>query len=186
MSQSCPKHPHDKSSRDEALHVHRNGIVRDPSRESAARSLAIELARLLNDDKCTDILVLDLRGISQATDYFIVASGTSQRQMRSAGVHAEELAREHQSKPISHNLNEKDANWFVLDFVDVVVHIFEPETRTFYDLEMLWGDADHIEWQRPDASKAGSSDSESGSRNRAGLRPGDVIPKTRPPQPPQA
>lgn len=183
MSDPRPKRPHDGSSRDETLHVHRNGIVRDPARESAARSLAIEIARLLKDDKCTDIVVLDLRGISQATDYFIVASGTSQRQMRSAGLHAEELAREHQAKPISHNLAEKDANWFVLDFVDVVVHIFEPETRAFYDLEMLWGDADHVEWQRPDASKAESPDSESDTRNRAGLRPGDVIsPKARPPQ----
>lgn len=183
MSDPRPKDQHDGSSRDEALHVHRNGIVRDPTRESAARSLAIEIARLLRDDKCTDIVVLDLRGISQATDYFIVASGTSQRQMRSAGLHAEELARERESKPISHNLAEKDANWFVLDFVDVVVHIFEPETRAFYDLEMLWGDADHVEWQRPDAFKPDTSEAESGSRNRAGLRPGDVIsPKARPPQ----
>lgn len=170
------------SSRDESLHVDRSGIVRDPAREELAKSFAIEVARQLQDDKCSDVVVLDLRGISQATDFFIVASGTSQRQMRSAGVHIEEYARSQQIKTISHNLNDRDSNWFVLDFVDVVVHIFEPETRAFYDLEMLWGDAAAVAWERPERNRDTGDAPPSETRNRAGLRPGDVIPSEQSPR----
>ncbi len=181
MNPSRSGQPETPSSRDESLHVDRSGIVRNPAREEVAKSFAIELARQLLDDKCSNVVVLDLRGISQATDFFIVASGTSQRQMRSAGVHIEEYAREQQIKSISHNLNDRDSNWFVLDFVDVVVHIFEPETRAYYDLEMLWGDAEPVAWERPERSRESGNITRGETRNRAGLRPGDVIPSDQSP-----
>ena len=163
------------AGRDELLGVSRDGGARtDPARADAARELSIEAARMLKDDKCEDVLVLDLRGHSSVTDFFVIASGTSDRQMRSTGLHVEALAREHGFEMHRSNLKEREATWLILDFIDVVVHLFEPETRLFYDLEMLWGDVDRIEWRRPrDREDEGRSDDR---RNRAGLRDDEVIP----------
>jgi ribosome-associated protein len=167
--------PTDATDRDEKLKVQRSesNIRRDPAREARALELAVAIARLLHDDKCEDVQVLDLRGRSQVTDYFVIASGTSQRQMRSAGLHAQELGEGQGFDAQNHNLNDKDSTWFILDFIDVVTHIFEHETRLFYDIEMLWGDAEAIEWRRPEDRDADESD----DRNRAGLRSDDVLPE---------
>jgi ribosome-associated protein len=165
----------ESAGRDELLGVSRESEVRrDPERVEAARELSIEAARMLKDDKCEDVLILDLRGHSSLTDFFVIASGTSDRQMRSAGLHVEEMARERGFVLHRSNIKEREATWLVLDFVDVVVHLFEPETRLFYDLEMLWGDVDRIEWRRPgDRDDDARTDDR---RNRAGLRDDEVLP----------
>jgi ribosome-associated protein len=93
--------------------------------------------------------VLDLRGLSQLTDFLVLASGTSDRQMRSAGDDVSKVGEKQGFAPLHHNLNETRADWRVVDLVDVVVHIFEPNTRSFYDLEMMWGDAPRLTWERP-------------------------------------
>lgn len=129
-------------------HARATGISRKPEDEASARAFAIDVARSLRDDKCEDIIVLDLRGKSQVTDYTVIASGTSERQMRSAGKHAEEVGVEAGFASMHDNLSESGATWIVIDFVDVVVHIFEPATRAMYDLEMLWGDAERIPWRQ--------------------------------------
>lgn len=116
-------------------------------RSEQARAFAIEAARLLEDDKCTDIVVLDARAQSQMTDFIVIASGTSERQMRSVLSHVEELG-EGQSFRAFRSSTDERATWLLADFVDVVVHVFEPNTRAFYDLEMLWGDAPRVRWQR--------------------------------------
>lgn len=122
-------------------------VIKDPAQSEQARAFAIDAARVLRDDKCDNVVVLDLRGLSQVTDFFVIASGTSDRQMRSAGQHVEDLGREsHDMTAIHQNLRENDPTWVVLDFVDVIVHVFEPETRMLYDLEMLWGDAPRVKW----------------------------------------
>lgn len=115
--------------------------------DADAERFAIDLARLCADDKCTQVVVLDVRGLSPITNFLVIASGTSERQMRSVLSHAEELAQERGINP--HGLS-KDAggHWLVADFVDVVTHLFEPNTRAHYDLEMLWGDAREIAWER--------------------------------------
>lgn len=120
---------------------------RTPRDTAAAHALALAAARSLADDKCTDVVVLDLRGLSQATDFFVVASGTSDRQMRAAASHVRETAAQ-----LGHDIHGSSADdrttWVVLDCVDVVVHVFEPNTRAYYDLEMLWGDAPRLDWDR--------------------------------------
>jgi ribosome-associated protein len=122
-------------------------VIKDPAQSEQARAFAVEAARCLRDDKCENVVVLDLRGLSQVTDFFVIASGTSERQMRSAGQHVEDLGRDsHNMTAMHQNLRETDATWVVLDFVDVIVHVFEPETRMLYDLEMLWGDAPRVKW----------------------------------------
>ncbi|MBX3383099.1 MAG: ribosome silencing factor [Phycisphaeraceae bacterium] len=117
-----------------------------------ARAFAIDVARMLHDDKCSDILLLDVTGMSQVTDFIIIGTGTSDRQMRSALMHVEELGSSRGMRTF-HSSTDDRATWLLADFVDVVVHLFEPSTRTHYDLEMLWGDAPRLAWERPDQIK---------------------------------
>jgi len=111
------------------------------------RAFAVEAARTLHDDKCEHVVVLDVRELSQVTDYLVIASGTSDRQMRSALHHVRELGEE-MGIPSVRSSADQRATWVLADFVDVVCHVFEPNTRAHYDLEMLWGDADRVPWKR--------------------------------------
>lgn len=113
-----------------------------------ARTFAVDSARLLHDDKCTDIVLLDVRGLSQVTDFIVIGSGTSERQMRSVLMHVEELGAKQGFTAFRTSTDER-ASWLLADFVHVVVHLFEPNTRAHYDLEMLWGDAPRVKWERP-------------------------------------
>jgi len=117
-----------------------------PTRQTeAARRFAAAAARVAAQDHCEDVVVLDLRGISQVCDYFVIATGTSDRQMRAATDHIEQLAREHNDKPFQTSGYE-EGTWIVSDYIDVVIHIFNDELRAYYDLDSLWGDAPQIEW----------------------------------------
>ncbi len=132
-----------------------------PVDPEALRRFVIDAARLVRDDKCEDVVLLDVRALSQVTDYIIVASGTSERQMHSVLDHVQELGEKLGFKPFRSSTDER-SSWILLDFVDAVVHLFEPNTRAHYDIEMLWGDAPRLEWERPDQQ----------SRDRAGLNAG--------------
>ena len=149
----------------------------DAARSEATRLFCIEAARSLTDDKCEYVLVLDLRGRSQVTDFFVIASGTSDRQIRSAADHVADMASSRGISLYRSNLDESRANWIVLDFVDVVVHAMLPETRRYYDLELLWGDAPRVAWQRPGDAPSEARPSLPGERNRAGLTERDVLPR---------
>ncbi len=118
----------------------------DPER---TRAFAIECARLFKDDKCENIVVLDVRGRSQVTDYVVIGSGTSDRQMNSAIDDAVELGERQGFSAMRTNRDDR-STWLLADFVDVVAHLFEPNTRAYYDIEMLWGDSPRVEWRRPD------------------------------------
>lgn len=135
------------------------------STAAPARTFAVEAARLLEDDKCHDIVVLDVKGLSQVTDYIVIASGTSERQMSSVLSHVDDLGKERSFTAFRTSGDER-STWLLADFVDVVVHIFEPSTRAHYDLEMLWGDAPRLEWTRTDAPSRTH-------RNRARVASGD-------------
>lgn len=117
-----------------------------------ARAFAIEAARLLEDDKCEDVLVLDVRGLSHLCDFIVIGSGTSDRQMRSAAAEVIDLGKGSGHPSVRQNVDER-TTWYVVDFVDVVVHVFEPNTRAYYDIEMMWGDAPRLEWRRPEGEK---------------------------------
>lgn len=131
----------------------------------AVREFAIDLARLAGDDKCENVLLLDVRDLSQVTDYILIATGTSERQMHSVIQHVAELGLA-RSFPVFRSTEDEGSTWLLADFVDIVVHLFDASTRAHYDLEMLWGDAPRVEWERPGKP----------SRNRAGLAPGEPLP----------
>jgi len=109
--------------------------------------LAVEAARLLNDYHCTDILIFDVRAMSQVTKYVVIATGTSDRQIKALAGHVHQLAKGHGYQRYGSD-QDRESRWIVLDFVEAMVHLFEPATRAFYDLEMLWGDAPKVSWRR--------------------------------------
>lgn len=120
---------------------------------SSARAFAIEAARLLADRHCTDVLVLDVHGLSQVSDFVIIGTGTSDRQMKSLADELGDLAVEHGEQVFRTN-RDTGVTWVVIDFIDVVAHLFEPNQRAYYDLEQLWSDAPHIPWERPGKDNA--------------------------------
>lgn len=112
---------------------------------------AIEFAKagatLCADLKCRDVRVLNVAGLSPVCDVLVLATGSSPRQMRTIGVQVEELGEEHGlSSIIGFKRSEANDAWIALDLVDVVVHVFNEESRSFYDLDGLWSDAEEIKW----------------------------------------
>ncbi|QQE10547.1 ribosome silencing factor [Planctomycetota bacterium] len=112
------------------------------------KRFVVESARLLKDTHCEDVIVLDVRGVSQLTDYVIFASGTSDRQMRSVGDDIEQLAKKQYGMERLGQERDPSITWLVLDFSSVMIHLFEPATRAHYDLELMWGDGKRVAWER--------------------------------------
>jgi ribosome-associated protein len=97
-------------------------------------------AAICADNKANDVVLLDLHGVTDMTDYFIVASGTSDTHVRSVAQHVVESLRKDGVRVQSVE-GLAQGRWVLLDYVDFVVHVFHPSLRAFYQLERLWGDA---------------------------------------------
>ena len=107
------------------------------------RDFAIEAAKIARNMNCTEITVVDLRGKSPATDYFVIATGTSSLQARSVSDEICKLAKDSDLVRFG-QAGYEQGRWILIDFVNVVVHLFDAEYREYYNLEMLWGDAEKI------------------------------------------
>jgi ribosome-associated protein len=114
-------------------------------RNAQARRFALAAAEVAAGRHCSDIVVLDLRGKSPATDYFVIATGTSGRQMRTVADEISESARKCGLQRFG-RAGYEQGKWILLDFIDVVIHIFDSTYRDYYDLELLWGDAKRIKY----------------------------------------
>ena len=124
-------------------------VSRNSDKSSSDRSLQLALAaaRTAADNRGQDIQLLDVREMTQLFDYIVIASGTSRRQLHAI------------SEEIDHTLEDdmddkrmgiegyRESRWIILDYGSIVVHIFDAETREFYRLEELWGDAKKVEWE---------------------------------------
>lgn len=125
---------------------------------SETKNLAVNLARIAAEHRCRDVTVLDLRGISPVADFFVIATGTSGRQMKTVVAKMEDYVREQAGATLLGQEGLESQHWVLLDLVDVIVHVFAPDARSYYALELLWGDAPQVEWEtepRGPASKAG-------------------------------
>lgn len=111
------------------------------------REFAIDAARLLADNRCEDVRLLDVTGLSQVCDYILIGSGTSDRQVRSVSQKLGELGKE-RGEHVFRSSRDDSATWVVTDFVDLVVHVFAPSHRAYYDLEGLWADGRPVDWKR--------------------------------------
>jgi ribosome-associated protein len=96
------------------------------------------------DKKALDVVVLDLRKTPAFTDFFLLCSGQNTRQVQAIADAVEETLRAAKIRP-SHIEGYARAEWILMDFFSFVVHVFSPQTREFYSLERLWGDAERIE-----------------------------------------
>jgi ribosome-associated protein len=116
-------------------------MAQSPNRSNrVSAALAQRAAALCLDHKATDVVILDLGGVSDMTDFFVIASGTSDTHVRSTAEHLIEGLKA-EGQPVHHAEGITQGRWALLDYVDVVVHLFHPTLRSFYQLERLWGDA---------------------------------------------
>lgn len=97
-------------------------------------------AALALERKADDVVGLDLQGISTATDYFLLATGKSDIQVRAIAEHVIDELKKESLRP-SHVEGLQEGRWILVDYFDFVVHVFHPSVREFYQLEALWGDA---------------------------------------------
>jgi ribosome-associated protein len=112
----------------------------------SARQRALLAARTAQDNRGTDIVVLDMRPLTNLFDFFVIASGTSRRQLHAVSEEIDRvLEQEHHDRRLGIEGYE-ESRWILLDYGDVVVHLFEPETRAYYALEDLWGRAKQVPW----------------------------------------
>ena len=125
----------------------------DPARAAARTAVridddsqrtAVTAARAAQEKKAENVVILDLRGISGYTDFLVIGSGTSDRQLEAIadGVEKELSAQGHRAIGAE---GQRGGRWVLLDFGDVVVHVFHQEERGHYDLEGLWADAPRVE-----------------------------------------
>ena len=109
--------------------------------ERPGRGAELEAAlAACGERKAVDGIVLDLRGLTDATDYFVVVSGTSDTHVRAIAEHVIETLRNRGAR-VHHVEGMSAGRWVLLDYLDFVIHVFQPALREFYQLERLWGDA---------------------------------------------
>ena len=114
------------------------------SQTFSSLELAQRAAAILTDRKANDVVLLSLKGVSDMTDYFLIASGTSDTHVRALGSAVLEDLKKETGQMAHHVEGLQQGRWVLLDYVDFVVHVFHPTLRSFYQIERLWADADVI------------------------------------------
>ncbi len=111
--------------------------------EAETLAFAVGAARLAQEYRAEDVTVVDVRGLSSVWDFFVIGTGTSERQMHAVIDRIEDWAVSQGRRPFK-LADSHQASWILADYVDVAIHLFDAEHRRFYDLDGLWGDAPRI------------------------------------------
>jgi len=130
--------------------------TRGAGQKKRSKKLPAEVSKAVRaalDKKAQDVVVLDLRGTPAFTDFFVLCSGLNQRQVKAIADAVEETLRAAKVRP-AHIEGYDRAEWVLMDFFSFIVHVFTPQTRAFYGLERLWGDAERIDVSDEPAKKA--------------------------------
>jgi ribosome-associated protein len=122
-----------------------------------SRQIAVTAARAAAAKQAADVTILDVHSLIVITDYFVICSGQTDRQVKTIVEEVEKAVRELGEKPIRRE-GEADSRWVLLDYIDVVVHVFAEQEREYYDLERLWRDAPRVGWNGSEQAAAGSLD----------------------------
>ncbi len=113
-------------------------------RTLSSKKKALLCAKAAKDKKAEDIIILDVKNISSVADYFIICTAASGRQMKAIYENIDEAVSQ-EGEGFHHIEGLHDSRWMLMDCYDVVIHIFDEETRDYYGLERLWGDAPRVE-----------------------------------------
>lgn len=134
--------------------IERLSVTQTPHPTKATRKLpiggverALLAARTAEDNRGTNIVILDMRELTSVFDFFIIANGTSRRQLHAM---SEEIDRVFEQEQGDHRLGiegYEESRWILLDYGDIVIHLFEPETREYYALEQLWSHAKRLPFE---------------------------------------
>jgi ribosome-associated protein len=119
--------------------------------------IAVTAARAAAAKQAANVTILDVHGLIVITDYFVIASGETDRQVKTIVEEVERAVRDLGEKPVRRE-GDTDSRWILLDYIDVVVHVFAREEREYYDLERLWRDAPRLGWNASEQAAAGSRD----------------------------
>ena len=142
MAFTCRKSPFAVNAKSRARLQH------DTKQQGGTDLNSIEIARLairaLEDKKAEEIKTIDISEVSVIADYFIIANGTNRSQIQALSDHVEETLGK-AGVPLRQIEGYQNANWVLLDFHDVIIHIFDKENRLFYDLERIWRDGKPVE-----------------------------------------
>jgi len=132
-----------------------------PGRMARAQELAAVCARIGDDNRGKDILLLDLRKATSLVDFFVIITASSRRQSHAI---AEEIDKEMKKRGEAKLAVEgsEEGRWVLIDYGDFVVHVFSAEARSYYALEEIWGDAERLDWQDPDRPRPAAPPSDAG------------------------
>lgn len=129
-----------------AVPSHRQSADRETARDELDGVIAERVRKAVeaaDDRKAVDLKVLALAGVSDFTDYFVICSGTSDRQVQAIASAIDETLRKGKVRPL-HQEGVSVGQWVLLDYGDFIVHVFQEETRRYYGLERLWSDAPDV------------------------------------------
>ncbi|MDP4200768.1 MAG: ribosome silencing factor [Bacteroidota bacterium] len=138
-----------------------------PQAEDPIRVAALKAAQYAIEKKAEAVRLLDLRKVTTMTDFFVIATGTSDRQVKAIAENVIAEMRDTEGIPAWRSEGWERLDWVLIDFVDFVVHVFQEEARKYYNLERLWGDAltiDVEDTSRPKRRKASKAPSAEGAR----------------------
>ncbi len=119
------------------------GTAYDVERKN--RRLAILAANAMDEQRAEDIVVLDMRGLVDYADYFVIGSASSLARIKGVTRRVEQIMAKNGGKRLTEP--DRDTGWVLADFGDILVHVFDEQAREFYQLEDLWGDAPRVEWK---------------------------------------
>jgi ribosome-associated protein len=131
-------------------------VEKNPKKLMDAREKAMRTVQYALDGRAKDLVVLEMGGVSSFADYFVICSGNSSRQVQGIADRVEEGLRESGIRPMGVE-GRREGHWVLIDYGDVIVHVFHEPTRFFYDLESLWFEAKRVplENREPLGSTAG-------------------------------
>lgn len=118
------------------------------SETPASVDIAVAAARAAAEKQAERIVVLDVRKTIVITDYFVIASAASDRQVKTVAEEVEHALKELGARPVRRE-GDAESRWMLLDYFDVIVHVFAEDARDYYDLERLWSDAPKVTWEEP-------------------------------------
>lgn len=124
-----------------------NATAISPTTSSTSLERALQCARIGADNKAKDIVILDLTGVTPIFDYFVLMTGASRRQIHTLAEETDAYMRSIGEQRLTIQ-GYQSSRWVVQDYGDIVVHVFDADSREYYALEDLWADAPRVDWQR--------------------------------------